>query len=269
MIRAQGIDLAVCNQVSYQHQATKHDFVVVKVVNGTQIDKTGSHYSPYRTFYDLLPEIEPVPVRGGYGYIRPTDAEPWREQALAMANAVRDAGDDFFHFLWADIEPLANKPMTASWGRDAQYWLQEVAQSTGIPVIPYTNPATYMTLWQVNVRWMVDLPLAIAQYVYRKFNGRILEAQDAENGWQPYLPPYHEGGWLFWQCSADENGAAAWGEQHGVQSRAVDWDLFNGDIPALRQWAEPAEQPAAPPGSCRNAILEEAINAIQELKEEV
>lgn len=269
MIRAQGIDLAVCNQVSYQHQAVNHDFVVIKVVNGTQVDQTSWHYSPRRTYYDLLPEIKPVAVRGGYGYICPTSSEPWRQQASAMVDAVREAGDGFFHFLWADIEPLANTPMTAAWGRDAHYWLQEVAQRTGIPVIPYTNPATYMALWQLNVRWMVDLPLAIAQYPYRKFNARILEAQDESNGWQPYLPPYHEGGWLFWQCSADENGAANWGTLHGVQSKAVDWDLFNGDVDALWQWAGVLERSEPTGESQRNAVLDEAIAALERLKEEV
>ncbi len=273
MLRAQGIDLAVCNQVSYRHTAAAHDFVVVKVVNGRQVDQTGSHFSPRRTYYDLLPEIEPVAVRGGYGYIRPTGSEPWRQQAAAMVAAVQEAGAGFFHFLWADIEPLANTPMSAAWGREAHYWLQEVSQRTGLPVIPYTNPATYMALWQLNVRWMVDLPLAIAQYVYRSFSARILEAQDSANGWQPYLPPYHEGGWLFWQCSADENGAANWGALYGVESKAVDWDLFNGDAAALRRWvglSELAQQPQQPQqltGSQRNDVLDEAINALQQLKE--
>ena len=269
MIRAQGIDLAVCNQVGYAPASVKHDFVVIKVVNGTQVDQTGSHYSPKRTYYDLLPEIEPVSVRGGYGYIRPTTIEPWRDQAVAMVKAVKEAGAGFFHFLWADIEPLANAPMTAAWGRDAQSWLQEVSHQTGLPVIPYTNPATYMALWQMNVRWMVDLPLAIAQYVYRKFNARIIEARDESNNWQPYLPPYHQGGWLFWQCSADENGAANWGAIHGVQSKAVDWDLFNGDADALQRWVGISNPSSLVVANGRNAVLDEAIVAIQGLKEEV
>jgi hypothetical protein len=268
LIRAQGIDLAVCNQVTYD-SAAAHDFVVVKVVNGSQVDATGSFFSPRRTYYDLLPEIEPVPVRGGYGYIRPTYVEPWRQQADAMIKAVQDAGEGFFHFLWADIEPLASHPMTAAWGQDARCWLEEVAQRCGIPVIPYTNPATYMALWQLKVRWMVTRPLAIAQYVYRSFNARILEALDTENGWQPYLPPYHEGGWLFWQCSADENAAAGWGAKHGVQSKAVDWDLFNGNRAALQRWVGLGGAPGAAVESQRNAVLDEAIAAVQALKEGV
>lgn len=237
MIRAQGIDFAVKNQVHYDYRAFPHDFIVLKVSSGNLIDATRKEYPEQLNFFDALPEIAPVPVRIGYHYVSPTDWVPWREQVVTYVNAIRQAPANFFHKHAIDIERMGMRDMTAQWGRDSEFIVREVEQQLGVQTIPYTNPSTYMQLWQLGVRWMIYKKIWIAQYPFRRFDERILEAVENVRDWLPYLPPYHEGDWLIWQCSADENRVVKWGAKHGVLSDAVDWDLFNGSWQALAAWA--------------------------------
>jgi len=128
-------------------------------------------------------------------------------------------------------------PMTLEWGKAAWLWRREVEQLTGIKTIFYTNKSNYWILWALGLKWLEKEPLAYAQYPFRTWNKRILQARTDTDIWNPSLPKPHKADWLFWQASADENAAVDMGAQHGVESDAVDWDLFNGTKKDLQIWA--------------------------------
>jgi hypothetical protein len=230
--RAQGIDLAVINQISYDRDQSlhRHDFVAVRASYKYRMDRTRAGVEPARTFEDTARDIEDIDVRLAYHWQAPEF--DWRKQAATYIQLMRDwAG--YFHGYVHDVEGWGGFVMTSAYGEHAWAFKQEVEQALGAPLITYTNPKTIMELWQLGVTWPArkETRLWIAQYPYSRANANPafpLEAVNQPDKWKPWMPPYCEHGWLFWQCSADENAAFDFGQANGVQSDAVDWNVFNG-----------------------------------------
>ena len=176
-----------------------------------------------RLFRALIEAGQPIPVRGAYHYF--SSGSPWERQADFFLSQVEGRE---MHFFALDFERAFNSK-SAGFALGAQNWMQRVAERTGRKVLLYSNPSTYVD-WLGD--WMTAWPLWIAQYPYRSWNEYLLRVRTQETI-KPWLPKGRRD-WAFWQYSADGNGRGA---DHGVKSRDVDLNVFNGDVEKLHAWA--------------------------------
>ncbi len=103
------------------------------------------------------------------------------------------------------------------------------------PII-YTSAGIWNTLG--GVRWAKEYPLWVAQYPYRAWSSDMLEKVSRR---QPSLPKDWNA-WIIWQFT--ERGP---GSTYGVDSRAIDLNLFEGNEAALQKLAGGARPPTTPP----------------------
>ncbi len=208
MARAHGIDISKY-QSSFDAAKRPDDiqFIVIRASYGVMTDPI---------FDQLHEQVQPIPVRGAYHYFR-SDLE-WDEQADHFLSLIRDRG---FHFYALDVETAYNQ-RSAKFARDAERWLQLVADETGQKVVLYTNPDVYVNWLQAyGAKWLPDWPLWIAQYFH-----------EPDRNKNPVLPKGVKD-WTFWQYSADGNGK---GRLYGVASPHLDLDVFNGTAQELHNW---------------------------------
>lgn len=203
-MRKIGIDISHWNS-PFTNQGNI-DFIIQKVSEGLAVDPA---------YWDMLPEVQTVPIRGGYHYFR-TEVDP-----LAQAIFFNDhQGGEGFHFLAMDYEGHGN---TLDSLGAAKLWAfyQKLLSLTNKPILLYTTEYTLRdNLLIYNDAW-IDVPFWVARY-----DPRLDEQTDS--------PLFLELGndWDIWQYSAAGNGK---GEEYGVGSKDVDLNVSDWIIDLVKE----------------------------------
>jgi len=234
--RAKGFDGSVRWQVRYEKSLLDFDFAIIKASQGNWMDETAPSYPEQRDFLDFAHDIKDIPIKGAYHYFTSSWAD-WMEQVhtfLDIIDKARNEGVEF-DFYALDLERHGNT-INYEFSIGALKWMKEVKRLTGKKVILYSNPGTIHQIRQLGHTWPRHEDLWIAQYPFKKWSERILEAYENDPIWSPRLPAGHKE-WKIWQFTADENGAISYGKTHaGVNSHAVDINVFNGTRAEMEQW---------------------------------
>lgn len=260
-MRAQGFDISYA-QDEYRSEVKKHDFGIIRVCQGTTEDIR---------FKQHADEIEPVPVKGGYLYLRSiniTDPMFWLPQVETFLKLLDGKK---FHIGMVDFEKKGNSP-SMRFAEGARKSLDYINANSDLEGVLYTNPDTYQAwMLQYGQKWMNDYPLMVAQYPFdRKWDDQLNNVYTGT--WHPRLPAGHLA-WLFWQFSADGNQK---GPENGIPRRAwhvvppaLDLSVFNGTKEQLfaRYLKVKPQEPPVPVAIDRNAVLDEAILALEGLKQ--
>lgn len=234
--RAVGIDISKWN-VSYNPQAASSppQFVVQRVSYGVLKDEC----------YDSMRAgVMQTPVRGAYHYL--TSSQRWDAQADYFLSLTLGKG---YHFLVCDFETAYNQ-MSATFVSACINFLRRVRERSALPVLLYTNPSTYAS-WVApyDAARAAEFDLWVAQYPL------LMRDRDTQ---QPTLPAGRKT-WRMWQYTDKGSGVL-----HGVGSRDVDLNVYNGTLDDMRAWLgldkEDAPPPPAPPA---HLTLEERINYME------
>lgn len=213
------------------------------------IQRTGYGLRQDERYEELWDGVKQIPIRGAYHYF--SSAVGWEHQANFFMET--QAKHDY-HFLALDIEVYYNKKSEGFWW-GAKRFIDKVAKDTGKKVLVYTNPNVYKTWLLPYGDWMKDYPLWIAQY------------------WLAYSPEKNPGmyrmkrtDWKFYQYTDKAKGAS-----YGVRSGGIDLNVFNGTAEQLLDWVgisdNTSDKPPITDSEIRNEILNEAMQAIEEIKD--
>jgi GH25 family lysozyme M1 (1,4-beta-N-acetylmuramidase) len=281
--RAQGIDFAVENQVRYRPETVEvpHDFVVMKLTQGRWLTETSWYYNtfnPKRTALQMALDIANSPRRLFYHMVDVLDGNYQQQGDTFLENVDRaeQAMGKPVHKLVADMEK--NRVNEVVWDAP-RYWvygkltvdlIRYVEDRRQQEMLLYTNPTEWQNVYNSGLRApeLIDRDHWFAQYPFRIWNPDVV--QKAQSGeWSPWTPAvaYFKGAWKMWQYSADENGAVSLGKnKHGVESHAVDLDVFNGTVAEMDTWlgiggSAPEPQPEPEPDADIEAQIAAALEA--------
>ena len=218
MTRVLGCDTSFWNgKMAYgKMKSAGAEFVYVKASQMT-IDTQFKNYWPAAKDAGLL--------RGAYHYL------DWRMsemvQAKMFCDLLKDDPGELPPVCDFESQYMAPEPAVAN----GKLWnfLQEVEQRLGrVPMI-YTGYYYWLQYSTPNIGW-AKYPLWLAWY--------------APENWVKVPPPWAK--WTFWQYTGNGNGP-----QYGSQGLSMDMNWFNGDIAALRAFANsqivPPVTPPTPP----------------------
>lgn len=246
--RACGIDIS-----HYQKEYTpqpQHDFVIVKCSDGVQ---KNSHYDQH---YQAC--FEAGKLVGAYHYYR--SGYNWQFQLDAFLEYSQGA-----HFLAVDFEKKGNIYSNAFITGAMHLTFGLINAHKGKKrVLFYSSPSVVQEwLFQAGQVWLRGYEdLWIAQWPYKAWVDRLEEVPDVGKGWFPRLPA----GcllWQMWQYSADGNKQGA---RHGVSSRDVDLDVFNGTAEDMKAWAGFSDY-IEPEKRTWNEFLNQLKDRLDDLKE--
>jgi len=171
--------------------------------------------------------------RGAFHYI------DWSESELIQAKLFCDTigGDvgELPPMLDLEENPTPYKLTPALVQGKVWNWLQYVEKATGRVPIIYVG-AYFWTQWMTSDPGWLKYPLWLAWYSSETYINVI----SLLKGWHHGAPkPWPD--WNIWQYIGNGNGP-----QYGTQALSLDMDWFNGDLAALKAWANNPVVPPAP-----------------------
>jgi GH25 family lysozyme M1 (1,4-beta-N-acetylmuramidase) len=231
--RAHGIDLSYW-QTSLMQVASPPrpvDFVIQKLTEAVYTD--GAYES-------LKKQIQFVPIRGGYHYLRGPAMGSWISQADVFLSRLTDD----YHFWALDVEKAYNFKGLSLFDRPAEGfvesvvpWMDYVAAKSGRPGVLYTNPDMWATWLKPVQKYLLLYQLWISHYWYKP------NPEGIPNYYTVRGAESMRRDWRFWQY--DKNGQGGRGKEYGVQGKGLDLNVFNGSVDDLRAWLamKPAPEP--------------------------
>lgn len=161
-------------------------------------------------------------LRGAYHY--PSYMMEPTAQADFFWNIIKDEPGELPPVLDVEQVPGTALPSGENWLIWIRRYLDRLESHCGRKPIFYSNPNLILNVLRVgsNGLWLLDYPLWIAHY----------------GPTQPLYKPWMD--WTFWQYSSTGDGLA-----HGMESKGLDMDWFNGSEEELRAFAglQPAPTP--------------------------
>jgi GH25 family lysozyme M1 (1,4-beta-N-acetylmuramidase) len=172
-------------------------------------------------------------LRGAFGYL------DWRDSELKQAKLFCDTiGGDIGELppmLDLEMDPAPYKLTPALVQGKVWNWLQYVEKATGRVPIIYCG-AYFWTAWMTPDKAWLKYPFWLAFYASELY----INAISLIKGWSHGAPkPWKD--WNIWQYSGNGNGP-----QYGTQALSLDMDVFNGDLAALKAWANMPNIPQIP-----------------------
>lgn len=160
--------------------------------------------------------------RGAYGFANQNNPLGYAVRMHKVVSATGDLGElpPVLDFECRYISATKSYIGKMTW-QACHDWLEHTEALFGRKPVIYTS---YSMWFNPPPPWTNDYQLWVASY-------------SAVNN-QPKWMPKGWNAWRIWQ-----QGTPAIGERVGVQSKEIDWDVFNGDENSFRQWAGLAHVP--------------------------
>jgi GH25 family lysozyme M1 (1,4-beta-N-acetylmuramidase) len=211
--RAVGVDASKW-EISYSKNlvATSQDFFVMRASYGMKTDQK---------YFEFLPEIEKVGIRGAYHYMSSWDGT-WKQQADNFLNL---ASKGNFHFLVVDFESAGGNVLSNTFAGMTVEFAKYCEKQTGKKAVLYTGGYLFRDwIMKYYPLFATSVPLWIAQYP-----NIIPNPQTAS----PSMLKEIKTPWVFWQYSGDKN---TFGKANGFGSIAADVDVFNGSVEEMKEY---------------------------------
>ena len=232
--RAHGFDLShwQTNYVHRQKTPRPVDFVIQKLTEAIYIDPL---------YEKLKTAIQPIPIRGGYHYMRGPALGAWKSQCNAFLNALTSD----YHFWMMDAEKAYNYAGLKIFDKPADGYVETIVPAleyltsqTSRPGLLYTGPDLWNTWLRPYQAELLKYDLCVAHYWYKP------DPTKKPNYYTIKGCSNMRRDWRFWQY--DPNGQGGRGREYGVESKGLDLDVFNGTVEDLHAWAGASNAPPPP-----------------------
>ncbi len=191
-MRQHGLDISH-HQKFFNAGAKEWDFVYLKLSEG-QLNYVKDHYHSEYT-QQMAKEIQKVPIRGGYHYMR--SGYHWQAQAETYLEATAGLN---LHFHVCDVE-RTNNEFTDGFANKIVEWVYLVKAFTQQPVFLYINAYHYIELFHPrHIDWAKKQPLILAQYEFEYWSEDLRDIVTDEEI-IPYYRPEGLAPILMWQYS--------------------------------------------------------------------